>query len=367
MKRRLSLFGLGLMTIACVRASSTYAGPSSSASLPSPVATSTAASPLAATTTAVPSLAPTAGTAASAIGQRADSSELLYDPGAPASAQNPAFSPDGQTILFTLFHKGYNVGPAGLYFLSVNERRRTVWMDDPDQDNVNSPGASWNAVTGRITFASDRSGTEQIWLALFDGRDLTRVTHRDELPPYLLEPSISPDGQWIVFEAARAAPNDQRQGSLWRVRPDGSGLMQLTDGPSGGTDDRQPNWSPVGDRILFQRRIPGRDNWSLWTIASDGTNTRRVSLSLSGATDASWSPDGRWIVYSSDAGQLPAPNLFVIAAAGGEPLRLTHDAHHGDGAASWSPDGKWIAFESYRFGGQESPASLWRIAAPPLR
>ena len=292
---------------------------------------------------------------------------MLYDPGAPASAQNPAFSPDGHTILFTLFHKGYNAGPAGLYFLSVNEHRRTLWMEDPDQDNVNSTGASWNAVTGRITFASDRSGAEQIWMALFDGSDLTRVTHSAELPPYLLEPSIAPDGQWIVFEAAQDLPNDQLQGSLWKVRSDGSRVMQLTDGPSGGTDDRQPNWSPVGDRILFQRRAPGRDNWSLWTIASDGTDIRQVSLDLSGATDASWSPDGRWIVYSSDAGQLPAPNLFVISTAGGEPIRLTHDARHGDGAASWSPDGKWIAFEAYSFAGQESPASLWRIAVPPLQ
>lgn len=366
MQRRLSLLAVGLLAIACVRSSATHVGPSSSASLPPPVTTSTASSRLAATTPAVSSLVPNLVTAPARIVRRADGAELLYDPGAPASAQNPAFSPDGQTILFTLFHKGYNVGPAGLYFLSVNERRRTAWMDDPDQDNVNSTGASWNAVTRRIAFASDRSGAEQIWMARSDGSELTRVTHRAELPAYLLEPSIAPDGQWIVFEAAKDLPNDQRQGSLWKVRSDGSGLMQLTDGPGGATDDRQPNWSPVGNRILFQRRVPGRDSWSLWTIASDGTDIRPVSPSLSGATDASWSPDGRWIVYSSDAGQLPAPNLFLVSAAGGEPVRLTHDARHGDGAASWSPDGKWIAFEAYSFAGQESPASLWRIAAPPL-
>lgn len=57
--------------------------------------------------------------------ERPDGAVRLYAPEGPASAQNPAFSPDGQTILFTLFHRGYNAGPAGLYLLALNADGRS--------------------------------------------------------------------------------------------------------------------------------------------------------------------------------------------------------------------------------------------------
>ena len=100
------------------------------------------------------------------------------------------------------------------------------------------------------------------------------------------------------------------------------------------------------------------------TIAPDGSDLRQVTTAPSSDTDASWSPDGQWIVYSSDQGGLPMPNLFVIPAEGGTPTRVTHDGTHEDGAPSWSPDCRWIAFESHSGQDEDTPASLWRIAAP---
>ncbi|MFQ5400739.1 MAG: hypothetical protein ACE5E7_14225 [Anaerolineae bacterium] len=50
---------------------------------------------------------------------------------------------------------------------------------------------------------------------------------------------------------------------------EGTGLTVLTDGPATGVDDRQPNWSPAGDRILFQRRGPGSGDWDIYTIHSN--------------------------------------------------------------------------------------------------
>lgn len=291
---------------------------------------------------------------------RGDGAVVLLAPDSPASAQNPAFSPDGRTLLFTLFHRGYNAGPAGLYLLALGGGPPVALLDEADHNSVNLPGSTWNAIVSRIAFSSDRLDTDEIWTIAPNGSNLYRVTSHSS-PYFFIEPSFSPDGQWIVFEVDTDASEDRQQGSIWKVRADGTGLAQLTDGPGRGTDDRQPNWSPAGDRILFQRRVPVSGDWNLYTMAPDGSDVRQATTAPSSDTDASWSPDGRWIVYSSDYGGLPAPNIFIVPAEGGAPIRVTRDAAHEDSAPSWSPDGTWIAFESHPGQDENMPASLWLI------
>jgi len=301
---------------------------------------------------------------------RPDGAIRLTTPPAGASDQNPAFSPAGSRLLFTRFDNGYNTGPAGLFLLDLNSHQATRLTPIEDQDSVNLPGAAWRGgeENGRIVFASDRLEADDLWRIAPDGADLTRITTHDG-PPWYAEPSWSPDGQWIVFEIRDDLPGGQQQGSIWRVHADGTGLTQLTDGPGGGTDDRQPNWSPAGSSILFQRRSLGGDDWNIYTMASDGGDLRQVTTALSSDTDASWSPDGECIVYSSDHGGLPMPDIFVIAANGGQPVRVTFSHTNEDGAPSWSPapteggtGGAWIAFESHESQGEDSPAALWRIS-----
>lgn len=293
---------------------------------------------------------------------RLDGAVRLTTPPGGASDQNPAFAPDGAQMIFTRFEQGYNAGPSGVYRLDLASGAVDLLAAAPDSDTVNLPGASWNAATGRIVFASDREAIDEseIWTAAPDGSDWFRVTDH-ETAEYFVEPSFAPDGDWIVFEVN----GDAQQGSIWKVRADGAQMVRLTDGPGGGTDDRRPNWSPTGARILFQRRTPGQDDpddWKLYTMNPNGGDLRQVT-GAAGAADASWSPDGGWIVYSSDA-TLPAASLYVIPAEGGTPIRVTYDDDHDDGAPSWSPDGRWIAFESAP--GGDAPAALWRIAAPVL-
>jgi TolB protein len=294
---------------------------------------------------------------------RPDGAELVYLPPAPASAQNPTFSPDGETILFTLFHGSYNEGPAGMY-LTVEGGSPVPLLFEEDQDSVNVPGTSWNPVTGLITFASDREDTDEIWIVAPNGDNLARATvHHDDT--YYIEPTFSPGGEWIVFEVDDNAPEEDQQGSIWKVRVDGSDLTQLTDGPAEGTDDRLPNWSPVDENlILFQRREVGTDVWNLYVMDSDGKHRRQITDSPYGNTDASWSPDGQWIVYSTDYGGLEHPSIFVVSVSGGEPIRVTNDPNHEDGAPSWSPDGQWIYFESHVTEDEESRSGIWRITAP---
>ncbi|MEU7106985.1 hypothetical protein ABZ951_18270 [Streptomyces sp. NPDC046215] len=302
---------------------------------------------------------------------RGDGAELLHRAGGRASAQNPAFSPDGTSLLFTLFHDGYNDGAAALRVLPLTRTataRPTTLLDEADRAAVNLTGTSWHPSAG-VTFASDRAGgREEVWVLPPGGRRPTRVTdHRG--PSGYLEPSFSPDGAWIVFQESVLKESDGQDGppdrsalgSLWKVRRDGSGRTRLLDGPATGTDNRQPNWSPKGDRLVFQRREAGGD-WALHVMNADGTGLRRLTDGPGEHTDASWSPDGRSVVFSSTSGGLDVPQIFVIPAAGGRPARVTAGSGY-DGAPSWSPDGRWIAFEAHP-GDEDRPSSLWRIRAP---
>ena len=297
----------------------------------------------------------------SPLAVRRDAASALYAPAGPRSAQNPAYSPDGRRVLFTIFHNGYNIGPAGLYILDRISGEITILLDEPDQDSVNLPGTSWNGPRDLITFSSDRQDRHEVWTVNPRSGALFRIT-RDVDKGESIESSFSPDGEWIVFEVSKARDGSERFGALWKVRSDGTELSRLTGGSDAEWDDRQPNWSPRGDRIVFQRRPIGGDLWGLYTIGPNGGAVLPLLVSGFDHSDVAWSPDGRQIVFSSDHGGLANPQIFVISSEGGVPVRVTLDAGYSDSAPSWSPDGSRIAFESHLTGA--SPASLWEIAAP---
>ncbi len=276
---------------------------------------------------------------------------------ASGSLQNPAWSPDSGKLLFTRFANGYNTGPADLLtFDLTTELTRTLVSDG--SDNVNLPGSAWNRVTGYIVFASSRGPHDEIYAIYADGRanDEWQVTDRDDRAAY--EASFSPDGDWVVFESHPLEV--EGNGIITQYKIDGSQPYRAL--TAAGDDCRQPNWSPAGDLIVYQKFADNQ--WDLWTMTPSGSNHRKITTGPGDKTDASFSPDGKWIVYSSDEGKLDYANLFIIPSGGGEPVRLT--THSGyDGAPSWSPDGRRIAFESAPGDPEEgNGTSLWQITVP---
>ena len=273
------------------------------------------------------------------------------------SLQNPAWSPDNRSLLFTGFREGYNLGSADLFVFDTASDNLRVLVSD-GSENVNLPGSSWNPFVRKIVFSSSRPPHDEIYLINGDGSpgDEVRITGRTGRVAY--EPSLSPDGQWIVFESHIV--DVEENGIIVKYRVDGTVPYQDLTSPA--EDCRQPNWSPSGDKILYQK-FSARQ-WDIWTMNIDGTDHKQVTGGLGDKTDASTSPDGRWIVYSSDENGLEYANLFIIPLSGGNPLRLTQHAGY-DGAPSWSPDGKRIAFESCSGDAEGSPGTtLWIIDVP---
>jgi TolB protein len=242
--------------------------------------------------------------------------------------------------------------PADLFIYNLETERLRLLVSD-GSGNVNLPGSVWNTVTKQIVFSSSRAPHDEIFIINEEGipGEEWRVTSRDSSAAY--EPSFSPDGQWVVFESHQLDVEDN--GVIVKYKADGSGdyvaLTSLTE------DCRQPNWSPKGDHIIYQRFADGK--WDLWMVDPDGSNAHQLTTGAGDMTDASFSQDGDWIVYSSDENELEFASVFVIPISGGVPYRATeHDGYAG--APSWSPDGTRIAFEASGGDPDDSPGTtLW--------
>jgi TolB protein len=123
--------------------------------------------------------------------------------------------------------------------------------------------------------------------------------------------------------------------AIFTVRPDGSGLKNLT---PPGEFERNPLWSPDGRKILFVR------NGDLYVMDPDGTGRVLVARGNAEVFGHRWSPDGRMIAFmqSGFLGDEFIQELWVMSTDGTGQLRL---AAEGSGP-SWSPDSRRIAYES---------------------
>jgi TolB protein len=272
------------------------------------------------------------------------------------SLQNPAWSPDGGSIVFTRFRKGYNKGPADLYVFDLNRNVLTPLVAD-GTDNVSQPGSTWNARTGQIVFSSDRDGHEELFVvAPHAGQSTARkITSRSSL--MALEPSFAPDGGRLVFET-----RVRGEGARGRITMLDLAEMRYEDLTNANEDCRQPNWSPRGDYILYQKRTGSR--WSIW-LYDVARKTHRVATAAGDGdkTDASFSPDGRYIVYSGEYGDQDGEYLLAVPLAGGAPMRITrHAGYHG--AASWSPDGSYLVQEASERSAGREPSSTRLVITP---
>jgi len=265
---------------------------------------------------------------------------VLVDISKTGSLQNPAWSPEGKSLLFTRFRGGYNREPADLFIVNLEtDVTRTLVSDG--SGNINLPGSVWSPVTHKIVFASTRDPHDEIYIIDENGvtGDEIRITSRPNYVAY--EPCFSPNGEWIAFESH--VLDVEGNGIIYKCKINGEKPYQMLTGAN--DDCRQPNWSPGGDRILYQKRSGGR--WDIWVMNTDGSNHEKITGGPGDKTDASFSPDGQWIVYSSDEGGEPFANLYVKPVNGGDSIKITHYDAGYDGAPSWSPGGDRIAFESY--------------------
>lgn len=139
------------------------------------------------------------------------------------------------------------------------------------------------------------------------------------------------DGEENVYIAEAAEPVGANLGNAVRFR-----IRRVTHhpGPESGV-----SFSPDGKKLAVLR------DRTLWIMNRDGSDAKPI-VTQANVIEYSWSPDGRWIVYSRMDAHF-ASDLYLIPAEGGQPVNLTRYATRNFGI-SWTQDGTRLCFVSQR-------------------
>ncbi len=97
----------------------------------------------------------------------------------------------------------------------------------------------------------------------------------------------------------------------------------------------------------------------LWVVGRQGGDARRITSTPAAEADPHFSPDGRWIAFTSNRAGVNA--VYVVDANGGDPRRLTWSPS-GESARGWTPDGRRVLFASSRVSAPTAYEKLWTIA-----
>lgn len=277
-----------------------------------------------------------------------------------------AFAPDSQSLAF-LRSPVPGVEDAWIINLTGGEPRRVT------TDNVKVHGVDWTPDGLHLVYASNRGGLFSLWRSAIDGGepqalgvgggnadaptvapDGRRIAYelwQDEANIYRLDlkqtsdaqatkllfstrwdwnPAYSPDGARIAFVSDRRGSSE-----IWTADKDGANLAQRTS--FGGPLVTGPQWSPGGRQIVFDARVDG--NADLWLLDQDNAAPRRLTTAAAEETAPSFSRDGRWIYFGSNAGG--AWQVWKLPVAGGTAIQVTRE---GGLIARESADGKLLYF-----------------------
>ena len=251
-------------------------------------------------------------------------------------ATDPQISPDGTKIVYVR-----------RFADPMTDRRyANLWIINADggehrpltTGNRSDTSPRWSPDGTRIAYLSDADGKQQIYVRWMDSGQTARITNVEEAPDAI---AWSPDSQELSFSAL--------------VLGKGPHLADLPAPPPGAKWADPPN---AYNRLVYRFNGVGYLKpgfMQVFVVAADGGAPRQITTGdfpnggseLGGASRASWSPDGKFLIKSvnrhpeSDHEYFDT-NVYEFSVADGTIRQLT-SRKGPDNNAIVSPDGKWIA------------------------
>lgn len=160
-------------------------------------------------------------------------------------------------------------------------------------------------------------------------------------------PSWSADGNRVAFASNREGDRRWRIYTVWAEENGATQNFGFGESPA---------WHPAADRMAFRGCDEQGNGCGIWTMNGNGGERTQVT-NVPADTRPAWSPDGRYILFTSNT-RHGNWDIYRVGAADGNVVRLTeHGAN--DVLPTVSPDGSWVAFLTTRSG-------QWELWAVPL-
>jgi Tol biopolymer transport system component len=244
--------------------------------------------------------------------------QVTNDPGDEGDA---SWSPNRDYIVFT----SDKSGNADLYVMNATGGPWTQ-LTSGSGDDIHP---AWSRDGSRIAFVSNRDDDWEIFVINADGTGLRQVTVNDAWDSF---PAWSPDSTRLVFTSRRTGNYD-----LYLVDLATGVETQLTTSPY---SDAHPSWAPQSDEIVYTM-VVAEGGALLREIGvlnvRDPAHPRCVTCDVSGAARhryADWSPDARWIVFTSERDD--NEEIYLIPAGGGWAANLTNAPLSSESGPAWS-------------------------------
>src|SRR4029077_2496606 len=151
-------------------------------------------------------------------------------------------------------------------------------------------------------------------------------------------PQWSPRGDLVAFQSYTTGTFH-----IWVMKPDGTGIHQLTDGHG---DDREPRFSPDGTRIAFASDRAFAGSYDIWVVDVATGALTQWTKGPADEFEPSWTPDGKEIVFVSGAGAV-GTTIQAMDAAGTARTLVTAPTGFRLNSPVMSPDGIRVAYEQF--------------------
>jgi len=210
---------------------------------------------------------------------------------------SPRLSPLGDKMIYTSFRNSRT-----MLFMHDMIKKSVTKISDRKGLNIS---AAWKPNGREIALTLTVSGNPDIYLIDLTGKILKRLTKNWGID---VSPAFSPDGNKMAFVSNRSGSPQVYIHDLITNR-----VERLT---FEGNYNTSPAWSKL-DRIAFAGSVDG--HFDIYTISPDGEGLYRVTHNQGNNEDPCWSPDGRYIAFSSK--RTGSNHHIFIANANGENQR----------------------------------------------